>query len=72
MKSQEWKNVDLINLSENIQKIYFNFNFIVVFSKLRKSISNLPFTVSFVKFFVTQTSRTRFFFICYKVKYLCH
>ena len=35
--------------------------FFVVFSKMRQTISNLPVVSSFMKIFVAQTSRTRFF-----------
>jgi len=37
---------------------YFNFNFI---AKIRWSIPTLPVIISFMKLFVAQTSRTRFF-----------
>ena len=48
MKSQERKNGFLVNLSKNIQKIYFlgpvtsNLPFFAVFSKMHLSISTLP------------------------------
>ena len=57
----------LVNLSENIQNIYFfwvlllQFQQLAVFSKMRQSILTLPVILSFMKFFVSQTSRTRFF-----------
>ena len=63
----------MVNLYENIQKInlfwscYFNFNFFAVFSKMQKSISTLPVSLSIMKFFVAQTSRTRFFSIVVKL-----
>ena len=47
MKSRNGKTLFLVNLSENVQQIYFfgscylNFNFFVVFSKKRQSISTL-------------------------------
>ena len=56
----------LVNLSEIIQNIYFlgscyvSFNF-AVFSEMRQSTSTLPVILSFIKFFVAQTSRIRFF-----------
>ena len=43
------------------ESCYFNFNFFAVFSKMRQSISTIPVILSFMKFFVSQTSRTRFF-----------
>ena len=54
MKSQEQKNVVLVNLSENFPKIYFfgscyfNFDFLAVFSKIHQSKS----TVLVILFFL--------------------
>ena len=64
-KSSKWshrngKTSFLVNPSENIQ-LYFNFNFFAVFLKLRQSISSSPVILSFMKFFVAQSSRTNFF-----------
>ena len=49
----------------------FNFNFFVVFSSFSWPYrSTLPVVLTFLKYFVAQTSRTRFFLNCWKVKYL--
>ena len=40
---------------------YFNFNFFAVFSKMRQTIWTLLVILSIMKFFVAQTSITRFF-----------
>ena len=68
MKSQERKTSFLVNWAENcafIGSCDFNFNFFV-------SVSTLPVILSFLKFFVAQTSLTNFFFNFWKVKYLRH
>ena len=66
----------LVKLSENIKKNTFlgPITLILTFLQSSKnvSISTLPVILSFMKFFVAQTSRTRFFFNCCKVKYLRH
>ena len=67
MKSQEQKNVVLVNLSETFPKstilgpVTSILTFLAVFSKMRLNISTLPVILSFLKIFVAQTSRTRFF-----------
>ena len=74
MKSQERKNVVFVSFFWKRSKIYFfgsyyfNFNFYAVFSKMRQSISTLPVILSFMKFFVAQTSRTLFSSIVVKFK----
>ena len=55
MKSQERKNI-VFGLT--IEKCDFNFNFFEVFLKMRQTISTLQVILSFMKFFVAQTSRT--------------
>ena len=55
MKSQERKNI-VFGLT--IEKCDFNFNFFAVFLKMRQTISTLQVILSFMKFFVAQTSRT--------------
>ena len=73
MKSQEQKTLYLVIFSKNFPQIYFfgscyfNFNFFAVFSKMRHTISTLPVISSFMKIFVAQISRTRFFFNCWKL-----
>ena len=68
MKSQERTNIVFGLFIWKGSKNYFfgscnfNFNFFAVFSKIRRSITNLPVFLSFIKNFVAQTYRTCFFF----------
>ena len=75
MKSQERKNIVLVNLSENVQQISFRMGpvtSILNFVQFSQSKSTLPVILSFMKFFVAQLFRTQFLFNCCKVKYLSH
>ena len=62
MKSQDRKTSFLVYFSENVQQLCFfgfwdfNFNFLVI--KMRQTISTPPVILSFMSFFVAQTSIT--------------